>query len=378
MVDRLKILEICQKANDTVQQFDLFEESIRALTSCGHDVTLCLLEKSPQVNELKKRTGAKIHEMNFEKKDFRGLGVRGLVKLYMLLKKEHFDVVITHRYKPSYLMMILSFFVPCRKVISVFHGMRQFNRAGRRWLARWAIKDNWKCIAVSKAVKSDLESVGIPEGNIEVIYNAIDAVGMQEKFYSRREARDILGLEDGDQVIGTIGRVERVKGHEFLIDAFAQLSVMNTDWKLVIIGGGTLQEGLEQKIDQYGLGGRVMITGAIPDAYRLLPAFDTFVMSSLSEGLPIAMLEAICAGLPLAGTNVGGIPELIPEKDLIAESGSSDSLAEVMERLLSLSEDRRSEYVEALRDKLANEFSMENYWESYQRIVSQGVSLNGE
>jgi len=364
-----KILQICQKANDSVSQFDLFEESARALSSVGHIVTFCLLEGDADIESLEARTGCNIVHLNLEKKDFRGLGLTALRKLYRLIKQEKFDVVITHRYKPSYLMLTLTPFLACEKFISVFHGMKQFNRIGRRLLAKLLIDNRWTLVAVSKAVALDLVDSGLPYERTKVVYNAIDSKTMNSQFLTRHSAREALQIPDDRTVIGTIGRTTQVKGHKYLLDAFEQVCQQRDDLHLVIIGGGDLEDQLRTQVKDLNLMDRVTMTGAKSDAYRYLKAMDIFTLSSLSEGLPIAMLEAICARVPVVGTNVGGIPELIPDNQFIAEPQNSQSIAVVIQRLLELSEDERHDYILKLEAKILDSFSIEKYHQNFQSLV---------
>ncbi|ROR98825.1 glycosyltransferase involved in cell wall biosynthesis [Sinobacterium caligoides] len=365
----MKILQVCQKANDMVSEFDLFEETVRALTLEGHDVTFCVLEGDVDVSAIEQRTHSKVVEMGFDKSDFRGIGIRALKQMYAFVKREQYDLIITHRYKPSYLLMILSLFLKHGRFVSVYHGMFQFKRLGRRLLARVVLNDRWKFVAVSHAVKVDLIASGVAEKHVEVIYNALDSDKMRKNLFSREDARCRLGLQEEDLVIGTIGRVSKVKGHCYLLEAFSTLQVY-PHAKLLIIGGGPLEAALWQQAEKLGISERLVITGMVPDAYRLLPGLDYFVMSSLSEGLPIAMLEAICAGLTVVGTRAGGIPELITRDEFIAERQSAGSLAASLKKVLALDAAGLSHYHAELEEKTLSKFSLETYYRKYRQLIT--------
>jgi glycosyltransferase involved in cell wall biosynthesis len=119
-----------------------------------------------------------------------------------------------------------------------------------------------------------------------------------------------------------------VKAYDTLIDAFALVVGRAAHVTLQIVGDGPLMGVLREKVQSAGLGSHISFEGAVTDPERLLASADLFVMSSLSEGLPMAILEAMAAGLPVIATRVGGVPELLTrDTGWLCESGRADSLA---------------------------------------------------
>lgn len=112
---------------------------------------------------------------------------------------------------------------------------------------------------------------------------------------------------------GTLGRMVPEKAHDLLIDAFRSVLRAFPEAELRIAGGGTLYEALRAQAASSGLGARVMIEEATNNPVGFLQNLDVFVLSSRSEGLPLVLLEAMAAGLPIVATRVGGIPEFLPE-----------------------------------------------------------------
>jgi glycosyltransferase involved in cell wall biosynthesis len=132
---------------------------------------------------------------------------------------------------------------------------------------------------------------------------------------------------------GTIGRFVPAKGHAILIDAFSTIAAKLPQAELCIFGYGPLEGQLRAQIRRLGLEGRIRLEGAT-DSASAFELFDIFVLSSLNEGLPLVILEAMAAGLPLVSTRVGGIPEVAPEGSFswLARPGSVDDLSAAMLR----------------------------------------------
>jgi sugar transferase (PEP-CTERM/EpsH1 system associated) len=157
--------------------------------------------------------------------------------------------------------------------------------------------------------------IGVPEHKSRLLANGIDA----ERFRPRgaAEARPDFGFGPGCSVIGTVGRVQDVKDHASLVDAFvllrARLPAHAARLRLAIVGDGPLLPALRAKVQAVGLAGQVWLPGARADVAEILRGFDLFAMSSIAEGTPGSALEAMASGLAVVGTRVGGIPEVIDE-----------------------------------------------------------------
>jgi sugar transferase (PEP-CTERM/EpsH1 system associated) len=157
--------------------------------------------------------------------------------------------------------------------------------------------------------------IGVPESKSCLLANGIDA----EKFHPRGvNARDpALPFADGDIVIGTVGRVQDVKDHASLIDAFIllreRLPELSPRLRLAIVGDGPLLPAIREKVAKTALNDVVWLPGARTDVADILRHFRIFAMSSIAEGTPGSALEAMASGLPVVGTRVGGIPEVIEE-----------------------------------------------------------------
>jgi glycosyltransferase involved in cell wall biosynthesis len=112
---------------------------------------------------------------------------------------------------------------------------------------------------------------------------------------------------------GTIGRLVPAKGHAILIEAFSRIADRLPEATLKIVGYGPLEDQLRAQIRRLGIDGRVTLAGRTDDTARVFQSLDVFVFSSVNEGLPLVIMEAMAAGLPIVSTRIGGVSEVAPE-----------------------------------------------------------------
>ncbi len=131
---------------------------------------------------------------------------------------------------------------------------------------------------------------------------------------------------------GTVGRLVPAKGHAVLIDAFSRIAGRLPGSELRIFGHGPLKDELQAQIGRLEMNGRIVLAGPTADTAGVLRDLDVFVFSSLNEGLPLVILEAMAAGLPIVSTRVGGVTEVAPEQlfPWMCEPGNAEAMAEAM------------------------------------------------
>jgi glycosyltransferase involved in cell wall biosynthesis len=170
-----------------------------------------------------------------------------------------------------------------------------------------------KLVNVSRKVLEQASAAGIRREHMTVIPNGIPPTQLPSN--GRVETRRELGIADDAVLVLSVGRLVYQKGHEYLIQAM-QMSVRESpSIRAVICGEGPLRDVLERKVTRLGLEGRVTLTGNRLDIGRYLSAADIFVLPSRWEGLPVALLEAMDAGLPVVATGVEGVEEVIQNAD---------------------------------------------------------------
>jgi glycosyltransferase involved in cell wall biosynthesis len=235
--------------------------------------------------------------------------------LRQLIRDRRIDIVHAHDYKTDLLALLLARaerIVP----IATAHGWtgqstreRIFYYPAERWmLARFP-----HVIAVSSEIANRLVQAGMPRGRITTVLNGIDTQAFRHDPSRIAPSRASLNLSSATAIIGSVGRLERQKRFDLLIEAVAILRRQQRDVTLVIAGDGSLAPALRLKAEQEGIAGACVFAGHRTDVVDVLHAFDVFVQSSEYEGTPNCVLEAMAVGTPVVATTVGGTAELITD-----------------------------------------------------------------
>lgn len=197
--------------------------------------------------------------------------------------------------------------------ISTVHGFTGGDRRNRmyEWLQVQALKRLDAVVAVSTPLASQLKRLGVPSYRLDLLVNAWPGTDV---LLDRTAARAMLGLTDVGHCACWVGRLTPEKGADVLLEAVALLP---SDIMVSFIGDGPERETLQARATALGLGSRVRWHGIVPHAGAVLRAFDAFVLSSRTEGTPIALLEAMNSGVPIVATRVGGVPDMLRESEAV-------------------------------------------------------------
>jgi glycosyltransferase involved in cell wall biosynthesis len=216
-------------------------------------------------------------------------------------------------------------------------------------------------IAVSASIASKLRASGVPQERIHLLINAF----ADTEPLPRATARRLLDLPDAP-VIGWVGRLSAEKGPDIAIEAVARLH--NPDARLLIIGEGREETLLRDRAEALGVSERVLWRGVVPDAGKLFPAFDAFLLSSRTEGTPMALLEAMAANVPIVATHVGGVPDVVDASSAwLVESLDSAAMARALDELLSQPELARAR-AERARETLKERFALDPWLSQHESI----------
>ena len=206
-----------------------------------------------------------------------------------------------------------------------------------RWPLRYrALCDRVVCVAHA-AARVCRES-GIPSEAIRVVHGGIDPTQWQHG--DRDRARAALDVRDGDRLLLTVAQFVPCKGHATLLEAMASVVPQHPEVRAAFAGDGPLRDSLQETARQLGIASRVRFLGHRSDVPDLLAAADLFVLPSLSEALPVTLMEAMLAGCPIVTTDAGGIGDLVgaqgsdPPVAWIVPAGDSHALASAMVQAL--------------------------------------------
>ena len=208
---------------------------------------------------------------------------------------------------------------------------------------------------------------------IDVVYNAVDWKSIQPT-QSRDQMRASLGLGANAKVAGVIARLTEQKGHRFLFQAMTTPAL--ADLQLIVVGDGDLRDSLKSEAERLGITARVHFLGARRDLGNLLAAMDVFVMPSLWEGLPLSLILAMGAAMPVIATAVAGIPEIVAngESGWLVPSGDPSALATALTEVFADAA-RAAAVGRAARDFVLPRFGVDEYINSvvglYDRLLSE-------
>ncbi|MFM1987603.1 MAG: hypothetical protein RJA99_560 [Pseudomonadota bacterium] len=217
------------------------------------------------------------------------------------------DLLHVHDYKGAFHARLAN--RPRRPLVATMHGQFADSAAVRvyNWIERRLARGADRICVVSDAMRGPLERAGVPRARTIEVPNGVDIGRFRPA--DRAAARDALGLPREARVFGTAMRLLEVKDPLGLVTAFARADLGAA--RLAIAGDGPLRTPLQARIDALGLGPRVRLLGVRDDLERVYPAFDAFVLPSRSEGLPMALLEAMACGVPPIASAVGRVPEAL-------------------------------------------------------------------
>jgi glycosyltransferase involved in cell wall biosynthesis len=247
------------------------------------------------------------------------------------LSRERPDVVHTHGYRADVVSgsAALSLGLP---VVTTMHGFIVNDLKDRlyQWVQRRVVRRFGAVIAVSRPLIDVLALAGVPRSRIRLIPNGYAPAAPP---LGRAAARDALGVPRDGARIGWVGRLGHEKGCDVMLEALALLPDVNAS--LSVLGDGAERARLEQQAQRLGVTERVTWHGAVPGAAPLYPAFDLFALSSRTEGTPIALLEAMSAGVTVVATRVGGVPDVLGDAGLLVPAEDPAALAVAIRHALT-------------------------------------------
>lgn len=319
-------------------QMTVVEEANRLFKKGFEVYVLTLFQKNGKENFAK---GLMIPAGNVVNIPFRSLwDLPAFLKLIRLLRFVRPDVVFSNLFFTNTLIRLAKVFYPRMKVI-VREGNLPIEKSFKIKVIDSILSLLTFCIIVNaKAIKAGFKKLWIPQGKLEVVYNGIDESFFVSLGEGKNELRKKLGIPIDAFVLISIASLTKKKGHEYLIRAMAEVrrsQAIDRKVLLLIIGDGPEAEKLQLLIVNYQLQNEVKFLGARHDIKELLTIADLFILPSLWEGMPNAMLEAMAMELPVVVTAVGGITEIVDNKKngLVVQPKNADVLALAIRELIA-------------------------------------------
>ncbi len=296
------------------------------------------------------------------------------LKKYLL--ENHIDLLHTHNYKSDILGAIAARLVGI-PIVATAHGYTDINHTVTSYekLDRFVLRHFfYKIAVVTDKMLSDF-----PDSLRHIIPNGLDvdrfSGPIEERLATRRRQRAQWGIKEDDTVVATIGRLSKEKNQVMFLRAASTLKTRHPKLRFVIGGAGPEEGHLRQLTSDLDLTDRVIFTGLIKDVAPVYQGVDIFALTSLTEGVPITILEAMAAQVPVIATGVGGIPEMIIDNQtgLLCDSEDVTGFVAKVEVLLNQPHLQRA-ISRAAYDYVKNHFStavmLEKYSELYRAAMN--------
>lgn len=300
-----------------------------------------------------------------------GPNVSGAIRISRYAHENNVDIIHCHGYKANILSGLLPFKYGKIPYISTLHGWTSTKIFTRIWFYEWLdavmIRRADRVVAVSQAMRENLR-LKVLNINPVVIYNGIK----NNEEYSIIETDSYLlkGLDNKKLKLISIGRLSKEKGFNILLKTVHHIKTKwNDGVQLFIIGEGPEKDNLMKLAKECGISENVIFAGYMDNACKVLKYFDVFVMSSLSEGMPITLLEAMRVGMPIVATAVGGIPEALEggKCGILVPPGSELELAKSIVELYENSPLREELSIKS-KIRFNEEFTVEKMEEKYRSV----------
>ncbi len=301
-------------------------------SSCHHQV-ICLQPRLGPFGEELKKKGIEIHSLNWSN----GFDVSVIKALRRFIDINSIDCLHCHQYTP-WVYGTLAAAGTRTRVIFTEHG--RFYPDSSNWKRKFInpllVLLTDKITAISKATKAALSKYEfIPGNKIDVIYNGLTELEVSEK--ETTAIRESLEIPDDAFILGTIARFDPIKNHSMMLEAFSLALQNNPKLTLIMVGDGEERKNIESKIDSLDIRDKVRLTGYQSDPSAYLSLFDIFLLSSLSEGTSMTLLESLSLGIPCIVTDAGGNPEIIQHGvcGLVTPNDDALSFSKAIEKLSS-------------------------------------------
>jgi glycosyltransferase involved in cell wall biosynthesis len=263
------------------------------------------------------------------------LGMSRLLRLVLELRRRRVQILHAYQFHGN---LYASLVAPLAGVRTLLVSERGKGYGGwhRRLARRFYCWRAHRILVNCDALRTYVRESGPFEGKILTIPNGVD----REKLRAGgggRETRSRLGIPDSARLIGSVGRLQPVKGHRHLVDAFVPVAAACPEAYLLLVGGGPEEAALRERMAEATLDHRVRFIGFQTDVQPYLGAIDLFVLPSLSEAHSMALLEAVAMGKPVIATAVGGNGETVQTEvnGLLVPPGSPEALRDALLRLLT-------------------------------------------
>jgi glycosyltransferase involved in cell wall biosynthesis len=355
------------------QFIDISNQYTQLFDKAKYHVTVAYLVGKPDEQIRQKHVADDVIFLDPPKKSVRGLKIAAIQQVLALFREKKFEIVVCHRYKPTYVMLWVAKFCKIPLIFSVMHELGTLSSWARKLLIASLASKNMIFAGVSDAVRNDIRKSiwNVPPERVITLHNMIDVKYTEEKLLERDAARQALHLSPDTFIFGNVGRLAINKDQKTLIQAFASIKAQCPNAKLIIVGDGQLESQLKNQVHSLRLDSDVIFTGFIPDGFRFIKAFDVFISSSIQEAFGRVLLEAMLAKIPVIATSVNGVPEVIGNSGSLIPAANVNILAAEMLRAYQASTAERAAWGINGYQRAITHFSLQRFNEIFWQFIQE-------
>lgn len=296
-------------------------------------------------------------------------------RLARFLRQERVDLVHAHQYTPFFYALAARRLYRRPPLLFTEHGRHHpdYPRRKRMFVNRLLLEARDRVVGVGESVRQALvHNEGIPTHRVGVIYNGINLTPFSNGRPDRSAVRREIGVGADDLILLQVARLDYLKDHATGLRTLSHVRKARSNAQLVLVGEGPERGAIQEQIQRLDLSAHVRLLGLRSDVARLLAAADVFLLTSISEGIPLTLIEAMAAGVPVVSTNVGGVPEVVEDAQtgLLAPAGDEAALAGHVLRLTGDPE-LREEIVRRARRRATQIFCEEQMHEAYLNLYRE-------
>lgn len=306
-------------------------------------------------------------------------GIAGIRTLLALIRQESPDILQGWMYHGNLILSLLRPALPAELPVvwNIRRGMDDYRE--RKMLTRLTVKANArlsqtpaKIIYCTEESRFQHEEFGFHRGRGIVIGNGFDARRFRPRGGAREKIRERLGFTDETVVIGNVGRYDTAKGRAFLIDAFAMIHRQYPRARLMLVGRGMSDDNiaLKTRLHEIGVSRSVVLYGESSAIEEVYSAFDVLCSSSVAEGFPNVVAEAMLSELPCVATDTGNIRKLLEGVGVVVPSRDARLLSEALGQMCTRSEGVRREMGRVSRERIARMYSLETVAAQYAQLYA--------
>lgn len=364
-MEKKNVLILCNDYNAPF--LSVAKEYASYFNDTDHDAIVVFLKGEKDLEIEKEISAKKVIFLEATNKELGGFKRKLTKQISKLHHQYRFQFIVAHRYRAIFIATQLRN-IP---VFGVCHIDGNFKRLSRKLYIRLFGK-NLTLIGVSKAIRDDVRK-SLPFINKEKIvhlYNSLDFEKLRDSLLDRASAKKALGISETEYCFVNVGRLHEDKDQATLINAFALALPQMPQARLYIAGAGRLESALKHQVEKLNLQEKITFLGKVAEVFRYLRAFDCFVLSSIREGLPVALLEAYAAELPPIASLCSGNTEAIENVTEGFEVGHPEQLANLMIKRYEMSPVETNRLIGRLNHKLELNFTNAAVKAEFWKIVN--------